>query len=154
MKAMYHIFHACIKSDVWSATTTWKHKFRKNTVPVASRTMECLHSIWNSYDKIIEEHSHWKLTETHIGQMVDGNADHRIRKPIITMMLCIKIVTEAIEKKNMRDQREIKIAILAITAYTSILICLYNTLQNLWCSSRKTIKYVQYLNKIPWTFSY
>jgi len=47
-----------IKSDVWSATTMWKHKFRKNTVPVASHTMECLRFIWNSYDKIIEEHSH------------------------------------------------------------------------------------------------
>jgi len=63
--------------------------------------------------------------------MVDGNADHRIRKPIITMMLCIKIVTEAIEKKNMRDQREIKIAILAITVYASTLMHSYNTLQNL-----------------------
>jgi len=46
-------------------------------------------------------------------------------------MSCIKIVTEAIEKKNMRDQRKIKIAILAITAYASILMCPYNTLQNL-----------------------
>ena len=63
--------------------------------------------------------------------MVEGNTDHRISKPIITMMSCIKIVTEAIEKKNTRDQREIKIAILAITAYASILMCLYNTLQNL-----------------------
>ena len=34
------------------------HKFRKNTVLVASHTMECLHSIQNSYDKIVEEHSH------------------------------------------------------------------------------------------------
>jgi len=64
------------------------------------------------------------------------------------MMSCIKIVTEAIEKKNIRDQRKIKIAILAITTYTSILMCLYNTLQNLWCPSRKTIKYIQYPNKI------
>jgi len=46
-------------------------------------------------------------------------------------MSCIKIVTEAIEKKNTRDQREIKIAIPAITAYASILMCSYNTLQNL-----------------------
>jgi len=53
--------------------------------------------------------------------MVDGNTDHRISKPIITMMSCIRIVTEAIQKKNMRDQRKIKIAIQAITAYTSIL---------------------------------
>jgi len=55
---MYSNFHACIKSDAWSATTAWKHKIRKNTVLVASRTTECLCSIWNSYDKIIEEHSH------------------------------------------------------------------------------------------------
>jgi len=63
--------------------------------------------------------------------MVDGNADHCISKPIITMMSCIKIVTKAIEKKNTRDQREIKIAIPAITVYASILMCSYNTLQNL-----------------------
>jgi len=55
---MYGNSHAHIKSDAWSATTTWKHKFRKNTVLVASRAMECLCSIRNSYDKIIEEHSH------------------------------------------------------------------------------------------------
>jgi len=47
-----------IKSDVWSATTMWKHKSRKNTVPVASHATECLCSIRDSYDKIIEEHSH------------------------------------------------------------------------------------------------
>jgi len=55
---MYGNSRVRIKSDAWSATTVWKHKFRKNTVLVASHTMECLHSIWNSYDKIIEEHSH------------------------------------------------------------------------------------------------
>jgi len=58
MKAMYGIFHTCIKIDAWSATTAWKHKFRKNTVAVASHTMECLRSVWSSYRKIIEEHSH------------------------------------------------------------------------------------------------
>ena len=42
----------------WSATTAWKHKSRKNTVPVVSHTMECLRSIRNSYDKIVEEHYH------------------------------------------------------------------------------------------------
>jgi len=102
--------------------------------------MECLHSIQSSYDKIIEGHSHapsHKIrsfllkTETPIGQTVDGNTDHHISKPIITMMSCIKIVTKAIQKKNMRDQRKIKIAIPAITAYASILMCPYNTLQNL-----------------------
>jgi len=55
---MYSNSCAHIKSDAWSATTAWKHKFRKNTVPVASRTMEGLRSVWSSYDKIIEEHSH------------------------------------------------------------------------------------------------
>jgi len=55
---MYGNSHAHIKSDVWSATTTWKHKFRKNTVLVAFHTTECLCSVQNSYDKIIEEHSH------------------------------------------------------------------------------------------------
>jgi len=55
---MYGNSHVRIKSDAWSATTTWKHKFRKNTIPVASHITECLHSIRNSYDKIIEEHSH------------------------------------------------------------------------------------------------
>jgi len=55
---MYGNSHVHIKSDAWSATTMWKHKFRKNTIPVASHTTECLCSIWNSYDKIIEEHSH------------------------------------------------------------------------------------------------
>jgi len=55
---MYGNSCMCIKSDAWSATTTWKHKFRKNTVPVASHATECLHSIQSSYDKIIEEHSY------------------------------------------------------------------------------------------------
>jgi len=57
--------------------------------------------------------------------MVDGNTDHRISKPIITMMSCIRIVTEAFQKKNMRDQGKIEIAILAITTYASILMCSY-----------------------------
>ena len=35
-----------------------KHKFRKNTILVASHTTECLRSVWNSYNKMIEEHSH------------------------------------------------------------------------------------------------
>jgi len=51
---MYGNSCACIKSDVWSATTVWKHKFRKNTGPVASCAMECLRSIQNSYDKMIQ----------------------------------------------------------------------------------------------------
>jgi len=55
---MYGNSHMHIKSDVWSATTTWKHKSRKNTVPVVSHTMECLRSVQSSYDKINKEHSH------------------------------------------------------------------------------------------------
>ena len=35
------------------------------------------------------------------------------------MTQCVKIVAEAIEKENMRDQRKLKIAILAISAYAS-----------------------------------
>jgi len=113
---MYGNSRVCIKSDAWSATTTWKHKFRKNTILVASHATECLHSIWNSYDTIIEEHSHapshkirsfllktdW---ETHRPK-VDGNTDHFSSKPIITMMSCIKIVTKAIEKKNTRSKKD------------------------------------------------
>jgi len=59
--------------------------------------------------------------------MIDGNADHHISKPIITMMSCIKIVAEAIQKINMRDQGKIKIAIpaISITTYASILMCSY-----------------------------
>jgi len=40
-------------------------------------------------------------------------------------MSCIKIVTEAIQKINTRDQRKIKIVIPAITMYTSILMHSY-----------------------------
>ena len=52
-----------------------------------------------------------------------------ISMPINTMMQCVKLVTEAIEKENMRDQREIKIAVPAITAYASMLMCSVYTLQ-------------------------
>jgi len=55
---MYGNSHVHIKSDAWSATTMWKHKSRKNTIPVVSHAMECLRSIWSSYDKINKEHSH------------------------------------------------------------------------------------------------
>jgi len=46
------------KSDAWSATTAWKHKSRKNTVPVVSHATECLRPVWSSYDKINKEHFH------------------------------------------------------------------------------------------------
>jgi len=86
--------------------------------------------------------------------MVDGNTDHRISKPIITMMSCIKIVTEAIQKKNTRDQGKIKIAILAIMAYASILMHSYKHTTKSVVFFEKTIKYIQYPSKIPWTFGY
>ena len=35
------------------------------------------------------------------------------------MMQCVKIVAEAIEKENTRDQRKLKIAISAISTYAS-----------------------------------
>ena len=56
-------------------------------------------------------------------------AHQRISIPISAMMQCVKLVTEAIEKENMRDQREIKIAVPAITVYASILMCSAYTLQ-------------------------
>ena len=43
----------------------------------------------------------------------------RISMPITIMTQYVKIVTKAIEKENMRDQRRLKIAISAISAYTS-----------------------------------
>lgn len=58
-------------------------------------------------------------------------AHQRISEPINLMTQCVKMVTEAIEKKNMRDQRKIKIATSAITAYASILMRSAYTLQNL-----------------------
>jgi len=51
--------------------------------------------------------------------------------PIKTQMQYIKIVTEAIEKTNTRDQRKIKIATPAITMYASILMHSVKTLQDL-----------------------
>ena len=48
----------------------------------------------------------------------------RISIPITIMTQCVKIVAEAIEKENMRDQRKLKIAILAISAYASRMMCL------------------------------
>jgi len=55
---------------------------------------------------------------------VDGNTDQCISMSIKTMMQCLKIVTKAIEKENMRGQRKLKIATSAISTYTSILMCL------------------------------
>jgi hypothetical protein len=47
------------------------------------------------------------------------HAHQRISIPITIMTQYVKIVTEAIEKENMRDQRRLKIAISAISAYAS-----------------------------------
>jgi len=111
---MYGNFCMHIKSDVWSATTMWKHKFRKNIVPVASRATECLRSIQNSYDKIIEEHSHapshkirsfllktdW---DTHrLNSWWQCRSSHQQAYHYYDVMY--QIVTKAIEKKNMRDK--------------------------------------------------
>ena len=40
------------------------------------------------------------------------------------MMQYVKIVTEAIEKETMRDQKKLKIATSAISAYASRMMCL------------------------------
>ena len=48
----------------------------------------------------------------------------RISIPITIMTQYVKIVTKAIEKENMRDQRKLKIATLTIPAYASRLMCL------------------------------
>ena len=47
------------------------------------------------------------------------HAHQRISIPITIMMQYVKMVAEAIEKENTRDQRKLKIAISAISAYTS-----------------------------------
>jgi len=43
-----------IKSDVLSATTVRKLKYRKKTVLVASHAMGCLRSIQETYDTILQ----------------------------------------------------------------------------------------------------
>ena len=47
------------------------------------------------------------------------HAHQHISIPITIMMQYVKIVAEVIEKENMRDQRRLKIAISAISAYAS-----------------------------------
>ena len=47
------------------------------------------------------------------------HAHQRISIPITIMTQYVKIVAKAIEKENTRDQRKLKIAILAIFAYAS-----------------------------------
>ena len=47
------------------------------------------------------------------------HAHQRISIPITIMTQYVKIVAEAIEKENTRDQRKLKIAISAISTYAS-----------------------------------
>ena len=47
------------------------------------------------------------------------HAHQHISIPITIMTQYVKIVAEAIEKDNTRDQRKLKIAISAISVYTS-----------------------------------
>jgi len=132
---MYGNSHVHIKSDVWSATTAWKHKSRKNTVPVVSHATECLCSVQSSYDKINKEHSHAPNHKIRSFLLKTNWDTHRLKdwwqcrsshqQAYHYYDVRYQIVTEAIQKKNTRDQRKIKIAILAITAYTSILMHLY-----------------------------
>jgi len=51
---MYSNSRMRIKSDVLSATTMRKLKYRKKPVPVASHAMGCLRSIQETYDTIIQ----------------------------------------------------------------------------------------------------
>jgi len=51
---MYRSCCTHIKSDVLSATTTRKLKYRKKTVPVAPHAMGCLLSIRETYDTILQ----------------------------------------------------------------------------------------------------
>ena len=52
------------------------------------------------------------------------HAHQHISIPITIMTQYVKIVTEAIEKETMQDQRKFKIATLAIFMYTSRMMCL------------------------------
>ena len=63
----------------------------------------------------------------------------------------INIVTEAIEKENMRYQRKLKIATLAISAYTLRLMHLKinaGILQNLQCPAKKDYRIYTNTSKI------
>jgi len=132
---MYRNSHVHIKSDAWSATTMWKHKFRKNTVPVASHATECLHSVWNSYDKINEEHSHAPNHKIRSFLLKTNWDTHRPKdwwqrrsshqQAYHYYDVMYQTSNQGHSEENTRDQRKIKIAILAITAYTSILMHSY-----------------------------
>ena len=79
------------------------------------------------------------------------HAHQRISMPITIMMQYVKIVAEATEKENTRDQRKLKIAISAISMYTSRMMRLKMktvTLQICSASQRQTIKYIPSTSKI------
>ena len=79
------------------------------------------------------------------------HADQCIRIPITIMTQYFKIVTEAIEKENMQDQRKFKIVTSAISAYASRLMCLKMKAvdtTNSSVSQRETIKYIPSTSKI------
>jgi len=162
---MYRNSRMCIKSDAWSATTTWKHKSRKNTVPVVSHTTECLHSIQSSYDKINKEHSHAPNHKIRSFLLKTDRDTHRLKD----WWQCRSSHQQAYhyydvmyqnsnqghsEEKHERSKKKDKnsyIGYYCICINTDVFI---QTLRNLWCSSRKTIKYVQYPSKILRTFGY
>jgi len=133
---MYGNSRVCIKSDAWSATTTWKHKSRKNTVPVLSHTTECLRSIRSSYDKINKEHSHAPNHKIRSFLLKADQDTHRLKD----WWQCRSLHQQAYhyydvmyqnsnrghsEEKHERSKKKIKIAIPAITAYASILMRSY-----------------------------
>jgi hypothetical protein len=84
---------------------------------IASRATELLRFVPKAYDKYIKsemmlkrakiEIFYWKSTEKPIGRTVNGNADRRISKPIITMMSYIKNSNRGhSEGKHERSKRD------------------------------------------------
>jgi len=139
-EVMYGNSHVHIKSDALSATTMRKLKYRKKTIPVASHTTGCLRSIWETYDTIIQRDLSYSDEEIRIfyWKSIERNMSMRLMATWISASAYLSKIrrnilnsNRTIEKTNMRDQREIKIATLAITACASILMCSVNTLQNL-----------------------
>jgi len=132
---MYGNSHMHIKSDTWSATTAWKHKSRKNTVLVVSHATECLRSIRSSYDKINKEHSHapnHKIRSFLLKTDWDTHRpkdwwQHRSSHQQAYHYHDVMYQNShwGHSEENTRDQREIKIATLAITMYASILMRSY-----------------------------
>jgi len=132
---MYGSSRMHIKSDAWSATTAWKHKSRKNTIPVVSHTTECLRSVRSSYDKINKEHSHAPNHKIRSFLLKTDQDTHRPKdwwqhrsshqQAYHYYDVMYQNSNRGHSEENTRDQRKIKIPIPAITAYTSILMCSY-----------------------------